>query len=79
MISQLFPRRFLKKGTLFVTACLGFFAPCVQAGESYIAAEAYSGKILLELDADQKRPVASLTKIATALSLIPISEPTRPY
>ena len=70
MISQLFPRRFLKKGTLFVTACLGFFAPCVQAGESYIAAEAYSGKILLELDADQKRPVASLTKIATAMVLL---------
>ena len=42
----------------------------VKAGESYIAVEAFSGKILLELDADQKRPVASLTKVATAMVVL---------
>ena len=41
-----------------------------QAGESYIAVEAHSGRIVLELDADQKRPVASLTKIATAMVVL---------
>jgi len=42
----------------------------IRAAESYIAVEAYSGKILLELDADRKRPVASLAKIATAMVVL---------
>ncbi len=65
----LFPR-FFRKCTLLVTAGLGISSPIAQGGESYIAAEAFTGKILLELDADQKRPVASLTKIATAMIIL---------
>ena len=49
---------------------MGLLVPAASPGESYIAAEAYSGKILLELDADRKRPVASLTKIATAMVVL---------
>ena len=45
-----------------------------KAGESYIAVEANSGKIVLELDADQKRPVASLTKIAAAMVVLDWAE-----
>ncbi|MGC6425690.1 MAG: D-alanyl-D-alanine carboxypeptidase family protein [Akkermansiaceae bacterium] len=40
------------------------------AQESYVAVEAHSGKVLLELNADTKRPVASLTKIATGMVLL---------
>ena len=44
--------------------------PVTQASESYIAVEAHSGKVLLELDADRKRPVASLAKVATAMVIL---------
>ncbi|MFT6595953.1 MAG: D-alanyl-D-alanine carboxypeptidase (penicillin-binding protein 5/6) [Akkermansiaceae bacterium] len=66
--------RFLKKCTLLVAIGFGILSLVVQGGESYIAAEAFSGKILLELDADQKRPVASLTKIATAMVVLDWAE-----
>lgn len=57
----------LRNSVLF----LGLIASSVaQAGESYIAVEANSGRIVLELDADQKRPVASLAKIATAMVVL---------
>ncbi|MDB4373505.1 serine hydrolase [bacterium] len=46
----------------------------VLAQESYLAVEAHSGKVLIELNADTKRPVASLTKIATAMVVIDWSE-----
>lgn len=36
------------------------------AAESYIAVEAHSGKVLLAANSEKKRPIASLTKIATA-------------
>ena len=42
----------------------------ISAQESYLAVEAHSGKVLLELNADTKRPVASLTKIATAMVVL---------
>lgn len=42
----------------------------LNAQESYVAVEAHSGKVLLELNADTKRPVASLTKVATALVIL---------
>lgn len=64
-----FPR-FLRKLSLLAAVGLGVLTPFAQGGESYIAAEAFSGKILLELDADRKRPVASLTKIATAMVVL---------
>jgi len=38
----------------------------LQAQESVMVLEAYSGKVLLASNASQERPVASLTKIATA-------------
>jgi len=36
------------------------------AAESYITLEAHSGRVLLAANPDKKRPVASLTKVATA-------------
>lgn len=41
-----------------------------QGGESYVAVEAYSGKILLELDADRRRPVGDLSMVATAMVVL---------
>ncbi len=38
-----------------------------QAPESVMVVEAYSGKILIAANASAKRPIASLTKIATAI------------
>jgi D-alanyl-D-alanine carboxypeptidase (penicillin-binding protein 5/6) len=70
MISQFPTSRFFRKLAFLSTMVLGLIVPATQAGESYIAAEAYSGKILLELEADQRRPVASLTKIATAMVVL---------
>ena len=79
MTSKIPTPRFFRKTALLVTTALGMLISGASAGESYIAAEAYSGKILLELDADQKRPVASLTKIATAVSYTHLTLPTTPY
>lgn len=44
------------------------------ARESYVAVEAHTGKVLLELNADIKRPVASLTNIATAMVVLDWAE-----
>jgi serine-type D-Ala-D-Ala carboxypeptidase (penicillin-binding protein 5/6) len=46
-----------------------FFAPLVtaQTSESIMVVESYSGKILIAQNATVKRPIASLTKIATAV------------
>jgi serine-type D-Ala-D-Ala carboxypeptidase (penicillin-binding protein 5/6) len=55
-----------------ICTTLAFFAACstplamAQATESIMVVEAYSGKILLAQNATAKRPIASLTKIATA-------------
>jgi len=38
----------------------------LKAAESYIVLESHSGRVLLAANPDQKRPVASLTKVATA-------------
>ncbi|MGJ8677832.1 MAG: D-alanyl-D-alanine carboxypeptidase family protein [Akkermansiaceae bacterium] len=38
----------------------------VRADESYLVMEAHSGRVLLAADSERKRPVASLTKVATA-------------
>lgn len=56
----------------FFLAAFGMLLSFVsaRAAESYIAVEAHSGKILLELDADRRRPVASLTKMATAMVVL---------
>ncbi len=47
-----------------VAAILAFF-PAVRAQESIMVLEAYSGKVLIASKASAKRPIASLTKIAT--------------
>jgi hypothetical protein len=51
-------------------AVLCFLTGITEGRESYIAVESYSGKIVLELNADKRRPVASLTKIATAMVVL---------
>ena len=51
-------------------AFLCFLIGITEGRESYIAVESYSGKIVLELNADKRRPVASLTKIATAMVVL---------
>lgn len=52
--------------TLALVACLFPAIVSAQAPESVMVVEAYSGKILAASNATLKRPVASLTKIATA-------------
>jgi len=55
------------KFTLPLLACL--FVHILQpimAAESYLVMEAHSGRVLLAVDPEKKRPVASLTKIATS-------------
>ena len=64
----------LKSIFLIQIAFSGFSVRSLQAAESYIAVEAYSGKVVLELNADQVRPVASLTKIATAMVVLDWAE-----
>lgn len=53
------------KALLFLAAVFPSIASA-QAPESVMVVEAYSGKILIASNASAKRPVASLTKIATA-------------
>ena len=47
-----------------VAAILALY-PAVHAQESVMVVEAYSGKVLIAANASTKRPIASLTKIAT--------------
>ena len=56
---------FLK--TLAVLAMMLPSAVSAQEPESIMVVEAYSGKILIAANASAKRPIASLTKIATAV------------
>lgn len=52
--------------SLALAAAFSLASVVCQAAESYIALEAHTGKVLLAADPEKKRPVASLTKIATA-------------
>lgn len=54
----------LSKIAALVAVSLAFF-PTIRAQESVMVLEAYSGKVLIASNASAKRPVASLTKIAT--------------
>ena len=49
-----------------ITGLLVTCFPFVNAAESYLVMEANSGRVLLAAHSETKRPVASLTKIATA-------------
>jgi D-alanyl-D-alanine carboxypeptidase (penicillin-binding protein 5/6) len=50
---------------LAVVAAMVAFFPVARAQESVMVLEAYSGKVLVASNASAKRPIASLTKIAT--------------
>ncbi len=50
-----------------VAFLLAFLAPLIRAQESVMVMEAFSGKVLVASNASEKRPVASLTKIATGV------------
>jgi D-alanyl-D-alanine carboxypeptidase (penicillin-binding protein 5/6) len=50
---------------LAVVAAMVAFFPAARAQESVMVLEAYSGKVLVASNASAKRPIASLTKIAT--------------
>lgn len=50
---------------LFLMAILPSLQASAQAPESVMVVEAYSGKILIGTNSTEKRPIASLTKIAT--------------
>lgn len=53
--------------TLALLACIVPSSLAAQAPESVMVVEAYSGKILVANNASVRRPIASLTKIATAI------------
>jgi serine-type D-Ala-D-Ala carboxypeptidase (penicillin-binding protein 5/6) len=61
----------MKHFTIFQTlALLAFSSPMpasAQASESVLVIEAHSGKILVAANSNEKRPIASLNKIATAV------------
>ena len=48
-----------------LVAAILVWCPTVHAQESVMVVEAYSGKVLIAANASAKRPIASLTKIAT--------------
>lgn len=48
-----------------------------QSAEAYMVVEAHSGKVLLAANSGVQRPVASLTKIATAVIAVDWAEATR--
>ena len=50
-----------------VTQALLFAPATAQQGESYMVVEAHSGKVLMASESVVKRPIASLTKIATGV------------
>lgn len=60
----------LKLGVCLVSLSFLGLIHLARGSESYIAVESFSGKVLLELDADRKRPVASLAKMATAMVVL---------
>ena len=51
----------------FIFSCISiFFITGLFAAESYLVMEAHSGRVLLAADPELKRPIAGLTKVATA-------------
>jgi len=70
MIKKVFPQKLISSAAFLALFFLLITPLVLRAAESYVVVEAHSGKTLLELDADQKRPVASLTKMATAMVII---------
>ncbi|MEN9975818.1 MAG: hypothetical protein RLZZ282_1824 [Verrucomicrobiota bacterium] len=58
-------KSFLLSHLLALVAAIHVFCPDLGAQESIMVVEAYSGKVLVASNARAKRPIASLTKIAT--------------
>ena len=54
----------MKLFLLIFTALTYFSLPCLRAAESYLVMEAHSNRVLLALNSEKKRPVASLVKVA---------------
>lgn len=67
---------FLIIQTLVLSAVMFPSSVAAQTLESVIVVEAYSGKILINSNAAAKRPIASLTKIATAIVTVDWSTAT---
>ncbi|MEM6910067.1 MAG: serine hydrolase [Verrucomicrobiota bacterium] len=67
--------------SIFLRWCLawslGWSASVTTAQESYVVMEHHSGKIFYESHAEKKRPVASLTKVATAMVVLDWAAATR--
>jgi len=62
--------------SLFFFTSLSPTFSSAQAADSYIVVEAHSGKVLLQKNQTKRRPVASLTKIATAAIVLDWSKVT---
>ena len=62
----------MKKLSLFLLtlACVFQFSAQAQERPSYIAIEANSGKLLFSSNAEEKRPVASLSQVANTLQAL---------
>ncbi len=56
----------IKPISLLILSLSAFFVIPVSSAESYLVMEAHSGRVLLASHSEIKRPVASLTKVATA-------------
>ncbi len=56
----------MKHLILLCTGLAVTLSPAGKAAESYLVMEAHSSRVLLAANSEQKRPVASLTKVATA-------------
>ena len=62
---------------LFLISALAVAGGGLWAAESYFVVEAHSGKVLVAHEATVKKPVASLTKVATAIVVLDWAEVTR--
>ncbi|MFZ4763561.1 MAG: D-alanyl-D-alanine carboxypeptidase family protein [Roseimicrobium sp.] len=75
MVSGLFPRNVLSVGVAFALSWASFGS--LRADVSVIAVDVYNKKIHVEQDANEKRPIGGLAKVATALVALDWSEVTK--
>jgi D-alanyl-D-alanine carboxypeptidase (penicillin-binding protein 5/6) len=59
---------------LFATVCVMTSEVALAQGEALMVVEAHSGKVLIAKNSTEKRPVASLTKIATGVMIVDWAE-----
>lgn len=65
-----FVQRCVAEACLLGGAFVLLFAGAGKAGESYIAVDSFTGKIVFELDSERRVSVAGLTKVATAMVVL---------